>query len=152
MPRPKAASSARATGCAGARSATVSCPPVTAAGTIADFGNTSVSGPGQKASASRAAGSGTSAAQARAAREIAEVHDERMARRPSLGGEDARNRRGIRSVGAESVDGFGRERDQLSRVQPGDGLLDLPGLRHLGASSRAGGMQRFQPVSVRRNS
>ena len=67
MARPKAASSARATGCAGARSATVSCPPVTAAGTIADFGKTSVSGPGQKASASRAAASGTSDAKARAA-------------------------------------------------------------------------------------
>ena len=67
MPRPKAASSARATGCAGARSATLACPPVTAAGTCAAFGSTSVSGPGQNASARRDAASGTSAAQARAA-------------------------------------------------------------------------------------
>ena len=67
MPRPKAASSARATGCAGARSATVSWPPVTAAGTCAAFGSTSVSGPGQNASASRSAAGGTSAAQSRAA-------------------------------------------------------------------------------------
>ncbi len=55
MPRPKAASSARATGCAGARNATPDCPPVTAAGTRSDLGNTSVSGPGQNASASFAA-------------------------------------------------------------------------------------------------
>ena len=67
MPRPKAASSARATGWAGARSATVDCPPVTEAGARPDFGSTSVSGPGQKASASRSAESGTSEANTRAA-------------------------------------------------------------------------------------
>ena len=41
-----------ASGCAGQRNPTVSCPPVTAFGTRADFFKISVSGPGQNASVS----------------------------------------------------------------------------------------------------
>ncbi len=70
MPRPKAASRARATGCAGARSATLDCPPVMTSGTRCDRGSTIVSGPGQNASARRAAASGTSPAHSRAAAKL----------------------------------------------------------------------------------
>ena len=158
MPRPKAASSARATGCAGARSATVSCPPVTAAGTIADFGKYQRERPGPEGLGEPCGGRRHLGRKGAGRAEVAEVDDERMARRPPLRGEDARNRRGIRGVGAEPVDGFGRERDQLARVQPGGRLLDLPGLRQhrriiaaRQAQAHSSG-RRFQPVSVRRSS
>src|SRR6185312_16409172 len=58
---------ARATGCDGTRTATVSSPAVTMSGTNDRFGTTSVSGPGQKASARRSAARGHSRATARAA-------------------------------------------------------------------------------------
>ena len=50
MGRPAASMSARATGCAGMRTATVASPAVTRRGTFSLFGKISVSGPGQKAS------------------------------------------------------------------------------------------------------
>ena len=49
---------ARATGCAGIRTATVPSPAVTSSGTSADRGSTIVSGPGQKRAASRSTTSG----------------------------------------------------------------------------------------------
>ena len=57
---PNAASSARATGCAGTRTATVSSPAVTSGESPAPArsGSTSVSGPGQNASERRSAASG----------------------------------------------------------------------------------------------
>jgi len=58
---PAAASSARATGCAGTLTATVSSPAVTSSGTERDRGSTSVSGPGQNRKASVRAISGMSA-------------------------------------------------------------------------------------------
>jgi hypothetical protein len=62
-PPSKARSRAWATGCAGTRRPTVSCPPVTSSGTLAARGRIRVSGPGQKASASASAASGQSPAQ-----------------------------------------------------------------------------------------
>ena len=63
MPPPKAVSSCWAIGCAGTRIAMVSWPPVITSCTLAARGITMVSGPGQKASASRPALSGTSRTQ-----------------------------------------------------------------------------------------
>ena len=40
------------------------------------------------------------------------MHDERIVRRPFLGGEHALNRRAIEGVRAQAVDGLGRERDE----------------------------------------
>ena len=67
LPRAERVPAAVTGGQPGARSATPGCPPVTAMGTCSALGNTSVSGPGQNASASFAAAAGTSAAQSRAA-------------------------------------------------------------------------------------
>ena len=60
---PVVRSSASVSGWAGARRPTVSRPPVTASGTRAERGSSSVSGPGQHAAASTAAAGGTVAAQ-----------------------------------------------------------------------------------------
>ena len=62
MGRRAASISARAAGCTGKRTATVSSPAVTAMGTASDFGKISVMGPGHQASISaRAAGDGSTA-------------------------------------------------------------------------------------------
>ena len=58
-PPSNARSTASATGCPGTRSATVSCPPVTASEAREERRSTSVSGPGQNAEASRNASGGT---------------------------------------------------------------------------------------------
>ncbi len=63
MPPPNAASSARATGCDGTRSPTLSWPPVTMSETCEARGRISVSGPGQNVAASFLAASGTERAQ-----------------------------------------------------------------------------------------
>ena len=110
---PNALRIARATGCEGMRIAMVSRPAVasSATGQPAAFGSTRVSGPGQNASASASAvaskrpictGGG----------EIADMGDQRVEGGPSLGLIEAGDGRGIGGVGAEPVDGLGRERDQ----------------------------------------
>ena len=60
------ASSARAAGCDGARTATVGLPPVTSSGTRSVRGSTSVSGPGQKRVTSSCASIGQRAHKGRA--------------------------------------------------------------------------------------
>ena len=55
---PAASITARAAGCEGQRTATVSRPPLVSYGTISDFGSIIVRGPGQNLSASRSALSG----------------------------------------------------------------------------------------------
>ena len=60
MGTPAAAISLRATGCSGSRTATVSSPALTLAGTRSERGKIIVSGPGQNASASFSACGGTS--------------------------------------------------------------------------------------------
>jgi hypothetical protein len=52
------------------------------------------------------------------------MHDQRTALRPALGFENACDSGGIESVGAESVDGLGGERDQPSRADEAGGLGD----------------------------
>lgn len=61
--KPPAASISRcATGCDGNLTATVSSPPVVSSGTVSFLGRIMVSGPGQNASHSRCAASGTGSA------------------------------------------------------------------------------------------
>ena len=50
------------------------------------------------------------------------MDDQRVEGRPALGGEDRRDRAVVAGVGAEAVDGLGREGDERARAQqPGRG-------------------------------
>ena len=49
--------------------------------------------------------------------EVADMGDQRIERRPALGLVEPRNRRRIGGIGAEAVDGLGRERDQPAFAQ-----------------------------------
>ena len=128
---------ASATGCAGTRTAMVSSPAVASSATAqsADFGSTSVSGPGQNASASAVAVVPKWAIR-RAACEIADMGDQRIERRPALGLIEPGDRGGVGGIRPEAIDGLGRERDQPALAEA------APGLRH---GSLAGGPNpRFQ--------
>ena len=75
--------------------------------------STSVSGPGQNAAASRSAAASNTASR-RAAGDVGDVRDQRIERRPALGGVEPRDRRAVGGVGAEPIDRLGRERDQAA--------------------------------------
>ena len=75
------------------------------------FGSTSVSGPGQNASASAIAVA-SKRRDLPGGSEVADMGDQRIEGRPALGLVEPRDRRRIGGVGAEPVDGLGRERDQ----------------------------------------
>ena len=98
---------------AGTRTAMLSSPAVasSATGQPARFFSTSVSGPGQNAAASFSAAASNTARRSRG-REIEHMRDQRIERRPALGGVEPRDRRAVGGVGAEAVDRLGRERDQ----------------------------------------
>ena len=49
--------------------------------------------------------------------QIRHMHDQRVELRAALGGKDAGNRSGIRGIPAQTVNRFGRERDQCPRPQ-----------------------------------
>ena len=53
------------------------------------------------------------------------MHDQRMICRPLFGGENFSDCDDIRSIGAETVDGFGGKSDQLAGAQYRDRALDL---------------------------
>ena len=110
---PNARRMSRATGWAGTRIATVSSPAVARSATAqsAVLGSTSVSGPGQNASASRGRRRSKRAIR-RAACEIADMGDQRIEGGPALGLVEPRDRGRIGGIGAKAVDGLGRERDQ----------------------------------------
>ena len=56
-----------------------------------------------------------SARAARAAASVGHMRDQRIERRPALGGIEPRHRLAVGGVGAEPVDGLGRERDEAAR-------------------------------------
>jgi hypothetical protein len=56
--------------------------------------------------------------------QIGDVDDEGTGRRAALGGEDELDGGGVEGVGAEAVDGFGGEGDELAGAEEGDGLRD----------------------------
>ena len=117
-------SSARATGCAGTRTATDDRPAVTPSGTFGFLGSTIVSGPGQNARASisrrvRA----TPRRSCSASRARRDVDDQRIVRRASLGDVDP-------------LDG-GSGRARLRRVRRRSPLETRPGRRREGPAARA---------------
>ena len=73
---------------------------------------TSVRGPGQKRWASVCAVAGHSETHCLACAILGDVNDHRVDRRPFLGREDSRDRRGIGGDRTQAVDRLGRERDQ----------------------------------------
>jgi hypothetical protein len=109
-PPPNSFSSCSARGWFGTRSPTVSCPPVMASITAGWRLSISVRGPGQKASARRCALSGMSIAQRESCAASGKMHDQWMVGRTALGGKYLRHGLGIARVGAQAIDGFGRER------------------------------------------
>ena len=99
------------------------------------FGSTSVSGPGQNASASASRRRVETGDPPRGG-EIADMGDQRIEGRPALGLVKPGDRGRIGGVGAEAIDRLGRERDQPALGQ------DTRGRRHGGL---AGGQNlRFQ--------
>ncbi len=118
----KAASRRRASGCAGTRSATVARPAVASSErpVAGRRGSTRVSGPGQKRAASaRAAGVKAARASAAAASVTCTISGLKAGR--PLAAKIAGDRPVIAGVGAEAVDGLGREGDQLAGAEQGDG-------------------------------
>ena len=75
------------------------------------FGSTSVSGPGQNARGEPLRRR-VEHRKPLGGREIGHMRDQRIERRPALGGVEPRDRRAVGGVGAEPVDRLGRERDQ----------------------------------------
>ena len=140
---PNSARSARATGCDGTRTPTLSWPPVTTSDTRAARGRINVSGPGQNAAASFAAPSGSSPTHCASLRCVVQVDDHRMIGGTTLGGEDAAHRVGATGVGAETIDGLGRKRDELARTQPFRGARD----RRSGGTLDAGNHRRTVTLS-----
>ena len=110
---PNARRISRATGWAGIRIATVSRPAVARSATAQSgvFGSTSVSGPGQNASAS-ASRWRVEARDLPCGGDIADMGDQRIEGRPALGLVEPGDRGRIGRIGAEAIDGLGRERDQ----------------------------------------
>ena len=105
----------RATGWLGTRTAMLSRPAVasSATGQAARLRSTSVSGPGQNA-VGKALGRGIEHRQPPGGGEIEDMGDQRIERRPALGGIEPRDRGAVGGVGAEAIDGLGRERDQAA--------------------------------------
>ena len=55
---------------------------------------------------------------------IGQMDDQRVVRRATFGDEDPRRRRCVHGIGAQAVDGFGREGDQLPGSQHGRGACN----------------------------
>ena len=110
---PNAASSARATGCAGTRTATLSSPASARSATRnpAAFGSTSVSGPGQNAAASRSA-VGVETREPPRGGDIGDMRDQRIERAAGPWRRRAAPPPRLGGVGAEPVDGLGRKGDE----------------------------------------
>ena len=110
---PKVLSKARATGCAGTRTATVSRPARARSATPQSgcFASTNVSGPGQNAAASFSA-AGRENAHAPGGVDIRNVGDQRIEGGASLGRIKPGDGLAIAGIGAQPVDRFGRKGDQ----------------------------------------
>ena len=117
-----------------------------ATGQPARFFSTSVSGPGQNAAASFSAAASNTARRLRRG-EIEHMRDQRIERRPALGGIEPRDGGAVGGVGAEAVDGFGRKRDQAAV-----GEADAPRRRWRRNRRRAGGCRSCRSflLSLRR--
>ena len=88
---------------------------------------TRVSGPGQKACASRSARS-SNAPMRRAGGEVGHMGDQRIEARPALGLVDGGHGARVGRVGGQAIDGLGGQDDQPAGAQGRDGGCD-PRLR-----------------------
>ena len=122
--RRNAASNARATGCDGTRRPTLSWPPVTMSRDArrARQDQRQRSRPEGRGQLHRSLG--YRARPARELRCVVQVDDHRMVGGAALGGEDPAHGVRIGRIGAEAVDGFGRERDEPAGAQVVDGASD----------------------------
>ena len=59
---------------------------------------------------------------------VADMNDNRMVRRPAFHSVDARDRRGVGCVGAESVYRFGWERHEAAALQDRNGFPNRKGM------------------------
>ena len=121
--RPKRAMSSAPKPC-GMRSAIVSRPAVTS-GWMPErlaSGSTSVSGPGQKASASFS-DSGSKTRDLARHRHARDMGDQRIEARPAFCLEDAGDGLAIGRVAGKAVDGLGRDRDDLAGFEQRESLL-----------------------------
>ena len=123
--RLKAASKARATGCAGTRTATLSRPASARSATPPPgrLGSTSVSGPGQNAAASRSAAASKRAEPSRRVG-VRHMGDQRIEAGPAFGRIETGDGLAIAGIGAEAVDGLGRKRDQPALAKAARCRLD----------------------------
>ena len=116
--RPTAARMSRATGWLGTRTAMVSRPAVASSAT----GQSGTPGQhqGQRAGPERRReplGGGVEARERARGGSVGHVGDQRIERRSALGLIEAGDRLGVGGVGAEPVDGLGREGDEAARGQ-----------------------------------
>ena len=121
---PAVSISARATRCAGTRTATLGRPAVTMSGTAGFFGRISVRGPAQQASASARAAERHARGHQSQLPDVREVHDEGIGGGPLFRGEDLRHRHRIECVGAQAVHRLGGKRHERTGAQRGSRLLD----------------------------
>ena len=103
----------RATGCAGTRTAMVSSPAVASSATGQSGGARQHQRQRPRPEFRRELfGVGIELGDPARGGEVGDMGDQRIERRPSLGEVEPRDRLGIGGVGAEPVNGFGRERDE----------------------------------------
>ncbi len=129
--RPNAAITACATGCAGARTATVSRPARARSQTRRRIGDRRDDG--QRAGPERLGeplGAVVEPRDARRHGEVRHMGDQRIEARPALGLVEPRHGGGIGGVGGQAVDGLGGQDDQLAG---GERLAAAPGVRRYGA-------------------
>ena len=104
--------SSSATGCAGIRTPTSGRPAVTASGTAAERGSSSVSGPGQNAFISRRAALRNIRNQPVKHRLVRDMDNHRIPRRPLLRRKDPLHRSRIQRIRPQPIDRLGWQRHQ----------------------------------------
>jgi hypothetical protein len=116
---PNAASTARDSGWPGTRMATVSSPARARSQTaaVSRIGATMVSGAGPERGG-QGQGAVVEGGDARGGLDVVDVGDQRVEARTALGLEDRRHGRGVRGVGAQAIDGLGRQQHEPA-VAPG---------------------------------
>ena len=128
---------ARATPCAGTRTPTRPVPPVTPRASAAGAGTSSVSGPGQNFSASRAAGRRQRTEPRRDLIGIGGDERQRAVGARPFTAKHARDRVGAERIGREAVERVGRQRDEAAGPNPLRRFLERVPLRRLGVNEHA---------------
>ena len=115
--RPPRSISARATGCAGTRKATVGSPALTRSAERR-IRRGAAATRRQRSRPERLAPAAAHPARMRASRSassrVGNMHDQRIETRPPLGLEDPRHRLAVEGIGAQAIDRFGRKGDETA--------------------------------------